>query len=157
VGVNYYPYFTDVDYEDPQDQLLKDLWMPASDGSQADTANIFFPQDVGGGYADFRVAFLADDDHDPDNLHPLDFNPVIENEIGRMSGYSIRLNNARAGFENAPLDSLNKPVTDERFFPVDPDGGSGVVSSGLNTLDLRARDVSGRIQQLTLVFRAILE
>ena len=33
VGVNYYPYFTSVEYEDPQDQQLKDLWMPASDGA----------------------------------------------------------------------------------------------------------------------------
>jgi hypothetical protein len=159
VSVNYFPYLTFASYEDPSDSTLKDLWIPGpgGGGTSADTVDISIPQNAGGGYDDFHVVFQGRDDHLPQNPHPLDFNTVVEEELALVHSYAARLNNARTGFDDAPVDTAGLPVPAERFFPVDPGRGSGVVSNGLNAIEFRVRDFSGRISIQFVHFNVTLE
>jgi hypothetical protein len=76
VSVNYFPYFEYVTYLDDT-MTEQSLWNPGPSGSQMDTVTVgIAPQ--GGGYPGLTVRFYARDDHDPGNLDPMDFNPVIE-------------------------------------------------------------------------------
>lgn len=158
VSVNYAPYLTFVQYEDPADGLMKDLWVPGPGASSGDTVSVSIPQNTGGGYDDLHVVFEGRDDHflSP-NTHPLDFNRVVEEELANVHSYAARLNNARTGFDDAPVDTAGIPIPAERYFPVDPEGGSGVVSDGLNVIEFRVRDFSGRISVRFVYFDATLE
>jgi hypothetical protein len=157
VNINYSPFFRSVNYV-VQDTLESPLWIPRPGGISTDTVTVTIPQEPGGGYPDFHIRFLADDIHSPPpGQDVLDFNDVVEQELGRVTEYSLRLNNSRVGFESAPVDTAGLPMPDDRFFPVSTERGNGVVSNGLNTVDIRARDFSGRITPLVFFFRAILE
>jgi hypothetical protein len=87
----------------------------------------------------------------------MDFNPVIEQELSHVASYQTLLNSARGSFLLAPTDSLGQPTADERTFPVSPLGGAGIVDDGLNVLVLKAKDISGRVTTLQIVFRAELQ
>jgi hypothetical protein len=156
VSVNYSPYFEWVRYVD-QDTVEQSLWNPGPSGQQLDTVQVVIPELQGGGYPDFRVRFVARDDHDPMNPHPLDFNPLVEEELSFVQAYRIALNNALQGFSIAPTDSAGLPTVDERVYPVSPLGGASVVSEGLNVLELTVRDLGSRFATVTVVFDVVLQ
>ena len=149
-GVNYSPFWDHVRYVD-QDSTLQELWNRSPGGGQLDTVVVNIPQNTDGTYPPLTVQFFARDDHTFPVKDPLDFNNVVEEELGQVQDYQILLNNARGGFDNAPTDSLGQPVPDTRTYPVSVQGTVGV-RSGLNTLQLGARDISGRNTFLVLVF-----
>jgi len=157
VNVNYYPYFETVRYVDEQGGE-QDLWVPALPTAPQDTVTVVMHRDQGGAYPELLVRIFArDDHHPPPGKHPLDFNPVVEDELGFVADYSARLNNSREGFIDQPQDSTGAAIPLERSFAVDPEGGSGFLTAGMNRLEILARDGSGRVTTLEVLFRLSLE
>jgi hypothetical protein len=155
VSVNYFPYFEYVSYVDGND-VEQPLWNPGPSGNQVDTVLVGIAPS-GGGYPDLTIRFYARDDHDPGNMDPMDFNPVVEQELSQVASYQALLNSARSSFLGAPVDSLGQPTADERQYPVSPLGGAGIVGSGINVLVVKAKDISNRITTVQIVFRAELQ
>lgn len=156
-GVNYSPYWDYVKYVAP-DSSLQTLWNPAGPaGGQVDTVTVDLAKNPDGTYPSLTVEFFARDDHSFPDKDPKDFNPVIEQELGVVKDYQVLLNSARGGFDSAPTDSLGRPIPepDTRTYPISVQGGAGL-RNGLNTLQLVARDLSGRLTVLVLVFRVNL-
>jgi len=153
VSVNYSPYFLWVRYLDEND-MEQPLWNPpANPGDPTTPVQVTIHQLPGGGYPDFHFRFYAlDEHHPPPNTNPRDINTVVETELRTVKEYAARMNNSREGFESAPTDTAGVPTWDERFFPVDPSMLSGAVRSGTNNLELRVRDISGRVTTLNLPF-----
>jgi hypothetical protein len=156
VSVNYFPFFTSATYVD-QSMVEQPLWNPGPSGQQADTVLVPIPAAGGGGYPGLTVRFFARDDHDPLSPHPMDFNDLVEQEVSRVGSYQSLLNGSRESFLPAPTDSLGQPTADERTYPVSPLGGAGIVADGLNVLVLKAKDLTGRVTTLQVVFRAELQ
>lgn len=157
VNVNYYPFFEFVHYVDEQGGE-QNLWVPALPNEPQDTVSVVLHQDGSGSYPEFVVRMFARDDHyPPPGQHPLDFNPVIEEELGQVIEYQARLNGARDGFLPAPTDSLGVKIPFSRSYAVDPDGGSGFLKSGLNRLEVRSKDDGGRVSGMEVLFYLSLE
>jgi hypothetical protein len=158
VSVNYYPFFDWIRYVDQSGQE-QELWIPpATPGQPSPVPDLVLNQQPGGGYSDLEVRFYALDEHrPPPNQHPRDINTVVEQEISTVSDYRVRLNNARDGFEDAAKDSLGLTLPGNRFLPVAPTGGTGVVRPGLNTIEFTARDFSGRTSSRTVFFNVTLQ
>jgi hypothetical protein len=150
--VNYSPFFAWIRYVDGNDQE-QPLWNP---DPGADPAEVSIAPLPGGGYPAFEVRFLARDDHSLDSPHPLDPNPLVEDETGKIKSYQVLLNGARGSFLNAVPDSSGLYL-DGRTFPVSPAAGKGVVSPGTNTMVLSAKDDGGRVTALSVPFRVVLE
>jgi hypothetical protein len=157
VRVNYFSYFESVNYVDSLG-VEQQLWVPSLPGSPADTVSLVLHQEPGGGYPDLVVRTLArDDHHPPPGKHPLDFNPVVEEELHQVTDYSLRLNSSRDGFVPQPHDSLGVPIPLQRSFAVDPQGGAGFLHAGVNRLELRSKDDGQRVTTLEVLFRLSLE
>jgi hypothetical protein len=157
VSVNYYPYFESVHYVDEQN-TEQNLWVPALPSAPQDTVTVTMHKDQSGSYPELLVRIFArDDHHPPPGNHPLDFNPVVEDELGLIQDYSARLNNSREGFVDQPHDSTGAAIPLERSFVVDPEGGPGYLTAGVNRLEILTRDVSGRVTTLEVLFRLVLE
>jgi len=153
VNVNYYPYFVTVHYVDELGSE-QELWVPALPSAPQDTVTVTM-HTQGGAYPELLVRILArDDHHPPPGKDPLDFNPVVEDELGFVVDYSARLNNSREGFVDQPTDSTGA-IPLERSFVVDPEGGSGFLAAGLNRLEILTRDGSGRVTTLVVLFSLI--
>jgi hypothetical protein len=153
VKVNYAPFLEYVRYADTTGAET-DLWAPGT----TDTVSITIPELPGGGYPGVRIRFNGRDDHyPPPNTHPGDPNPVVEQEAGRVKDYVARLNGARDGFVSFPEDSLGQPLPVEIVYPVGTTSEPGFIQSGLNRLELRVRDLPGRISTYEIVFHVTLE
>ncbi len=138
LSVNYSPYFKSVFYYD-QNGDKQPLWNPSTSGNGGGDVSVSIQQNADGTYPDLHVEFTALDNHyPPPNTDPLDVNNVVEEELSRVDEYRARLNGSRDGFE-----PVGEGQPGERFYAVDPAGGTGVVHSGVNVLDLTARDVAG--------------
>jgi hypothetical protein len=153
VKVNYYAFFVSAAYVDAQG-AEQPLWVPKAAGERPDTVSVTIPRNGDGTYPRFQIRFLALDIHEPPpNSHALDINKVVEEELSHVEEYRARLNGSSGGFE--PADSLDAPG--DRSYPVLPAGGPDIVRSGVNTLELAARDASGRVTNLSFAFRVTLE
>lgn len=151
--VNYAPFFEWVRYVDG-DGREQPLWSPEPSFPTPEIAIAPLP---GGGYPGFIIRFQARDDHDLADPHPLDPNPLVEDEAGAIASYQTLLNGARASFLDAVPDTATGLYPDTRTFPVSPAAGKGKVSAGNNALVLNAKDDGGRIVTLTIPFRVVLE
>jgi hypothetical protein len=152
VNVNYTPFFQWVRYED-QEGVEVPLWRP--DG---DPVTIVLTEEPGGGYADLRVRYFAVDEHYPfPNTDPLDPNAVVETEFGTIRDYMSRINGARDGYEDPPEDGDGNPLPGEKLLPVSVHGERGFVRNGMNELELRARDLSGRVARFFVAFEVQLQ
>lgn len=157
LNVNYVPYFEFIHYVDGLG-IEQDLWIPSLPGHTQDTVTVSLAPAGGGGYPDLVVRTFARDDHSPPpDTHPLDPNPVVEVEQSKVAEYQVRLNGAHDGFIPALLDSQGVPIPFETSYPVDVEGGPDLVSPGLNRLELRCRDLGGRITNMEFVFWVSLE
>ena len=77
----------------------------------------------------------------------------MEEELGYIEEYRARLNGGMGGFEVV----IPRDAPGERTYPVSEEPGSDVIRPGLNRLELAARDMSGKITSLTVLFRVTLE
>jgi len=153
VKVNYYAFFVSVTYLDAQG-AEQPLWVPKPGGDRPDTVSVTIPRNGDGTYPEFQIRFVALDIHEPPpNSHVLEVNQVVEEELSHVEEYLARLNGTTSGFE--PADSLDAPG--ERSYAVSPAGGANVIRPGVNTLELAARDASGRVTRLSFAFRVTLE
>jgi hypothetical protein len=151
VSVNYKPFFTSVTYFTPGD-AEELLWIPPTSGSYPDTVNVFLPKNTDGTYPDLRIRFVAEDNHfPPPDQDPLDINTVVETETSTVWEYRARLNGARDGFEDANDDGAG-----ERVFAFSATGESGFIRSGLNRIELVARDAGTRTSTREVVFTVTL-
>jgi hypothetical protein len=142
VGVNYPPYFREVVYYDTGG-VPRQLWNQAGGDTLAITL------DSGGGSPPpLRVGILAVDEHSADAPDPLDISNVVEDEVGQVTEYRVRINGSTDGYQPAPAEGGL-----DRFLEVAtvPDTTT-VVRPGLNTLEVRARDDGGRVTELFVVF-----
>ena len=150
VGVNYFPYFTSVTYLDAAGDE-QPLWVPGS----TTPVQVRLTKRPDGTYPNLIVRYLAVDDHRPGvDKHPLDGNLVVEEELGLVGEYRSQMNGARDGFERAVPD-----VAGQKSFEISTASSppSGTVKAGQNTLELTARDTSGRDTKLFVFFDVRLE
>jgi len=156
IRVNYPPYFVDVSYIDPQG-TKQPLWIPG--GTEPVTA---LPGLDGDGLPlPLHVQAEAIDDHSADSPHPLEItHPVVEDEVGAVAEYRVRVNGSAGGFEVAPTGG--GPT--DRFLPATTDstqeGMVRVTAPGgpvNNFLEIKCKDVGGRITALVVPFRVNIQ
>ncbi|NNF07803.1 MAG: hypothetical protein HKN21_13650 [Candidatus Eisenbacteria bacterium] len=147
VNVNYPPFFTNASYFD-EFGTENNLWNPGGDLVEVD---INVEDGVAG---PLQVNVLASDEHSADNPDPLEVtNPVVEDEVGVVIEYRVRINGSPGGFQAVPAGS---PY--EIFLEVttDPAEDRKVRPGEFNFLVLEAKDDGGRITTQTVQFRVNL-